>query len=60
MEYLEGQSLQRVLSRFRNSGAPLPLDFLGAVLCGILQGLVHAHTATGATTGRRSGSCTAT
>jgi serine/threonine-protein kinase len=47
MEYLEGPSLQRVLSRLRSSGVPLQLDFVGAVLCNVLQGLVHAHTATG-------------
>ncbi|HEY4012132.1 MAG TPA: serine/threonine-protein kinase [Polyangiaceae bacterium] len=46
MEYLEGQSLQRVLSRTRPDATPLPLHFLGAILCGILEGLAHAHAAT--------------
>ena len=45
MEYLEGKSLQRVLSRAKRDGAALGLDFLGSVVCDILEGLAHAHAA---------------
>lgn len=45
MEYLDGQSLHRVISRARNSGRAVPLAWQCAVLCSALEGLSYAHTA---------------
>ncbi|MDP8998641.1 MAG: serine/threonine protein kinase, partial [Myxococcota bacterium] len=45
MEYLDGQSLHRVISRARKNGRPVPLAWQCAVLCSALEGLSYAHTA---------------
>ena len=46
MEYFEGQSLHRVVSRARKLGTPVPFELQSAVLCGALNGLAYAHAAT--------------
>jgi eukaryotic-like serine/threonine-protein kinase len=45
MEYLDGQSLYRVLSRARRTGQPVPFELQGAILCSVLEGLAYAHGA---------------
>jgi eukaryotic-like serine/threonine-protein kinase len=45
MEYLDGQSLYRVLSRARRTGRPVPFELQGAILCSALEGLAYAHAA---------------
>jgi serine/threonine protein kinase len=45
MEYLDGQSLYRVLHRARRTGRPVPFELQGAILCSALEGLVYAHAA---------------
>ena len=45
MEYLDGQSLYRVLSRARRMGRPVPFEMHGAILCSALEGLAYAHAA---------------
>jgi serine/threonine-protein kinase len=45
MEYLDGQSLYRVLARARRMGQPVPFELHGAILCSALEGLVYAHAA---------------
>jgi serine/threonine-protein kinase len=43
MEYLEGQSLHRIVRRAQRSGTPLPLAFHLTILAATLAGLHHAH-----------------
>jgi serine/threonine-protein kinase len=43
MEYLEGQSLDRVLKRAQRSGAAVPVAWAARVVADGLQGLHHAH-----------------
>ncbi len=43
MEYLEGQTLHRILRRSQHCGAPLPLAYHLKVLVDVLAGLHHAH-----------------
>jgi predicted Ser/Thr protein kinase len=43
MEYLEGQTLHRILRRSKRCGAPLPLADHLQVLIDVLAGLHHAH-----------------
>jgi eukaryotic-like serine/threonine-protein kinase len=45
MDYIEGESLSRVLRT--SSRSPLPLPIVSSVLSGVLQGLHAAHEATG-------------
>jgi serine/threonine-protein kinase len=45
MEYLDGQSLHRVLGRARRRGAAVPFEWKSAVLCSALEGLAYAHSA---------------
>ncbi|HLK39692.1 MAG TPA: serine/threonine-protein kinase [Polyangiaceae bacterium] len=45
MEYLDGQSLYRVLARARQAGVEVPLAFQVSVICEALEGLAYAHTA---------------
>jgi serine/threonine-protein kinase len=44
MEYLDGQSLNRVLLRARKAGKPFPLHFFLHVLAHALEGLQYAHS----------------
>ncbi len=43
MEYLEGQPLNRVLSRFGSRGKPLHLTMQARILVDVCAGLHHAH-----------------
>jgi serine/threonine protein kinase len=43
MEYLDGQSLDRIVRRYLNDGEKMPLPFLLRVLCDALEGLHYAH-----------------
>jgi eukaryotic-like serine/threonine-protein kinase len=45
MEYLDGQSFYRVVSRARKVGRPIPFEFQATVLCNALEGLAYAHSA---------------
>ncbi|MDP9148687.1 MAG: serine/threonine protein kinase, partial [Myxococcota bacterium] len=45
MEYLDGQPFHRVLSRARQRGTKVPLEFQGAIICSALEGLAYAHGA---------------
>ena len=46
MEFLDGQSLNRLLSRVRRSGTPLPLHYHLLILVHLLDGLQYAHAVT--------------
>jgi serine/threonine protein kinase len=46
MEYLDGQSLNRVLNRVRRSGTPFPLPYQLYVIAQLLDGLQYAHRVT--------------
>ncbi|HEY2514083.1 MAG TPA: serine/threonine-protein kinase [Polyangiaceae bacterium] len=46
MEYLEGQSLNRVIARARKAGSSLPLQYHLYVLSHLLEGLQYAHAVT--------------
>jgi serine/threonine-protein kinase len=46
MEYLDGQSLYRVLARARRNDAPMPLAYQLYVLSQLLEGLQYAHGVT--------------
>jgi serine/threonine protein kinase len=48
MEYLDGQSLYRVLSRGRKRGTAVPLEWQLSVLRLALEGLAYAHAASDA------------
>jgi serine/threonine-protein kinase len=43
MEYLEGQSLHRILQRGRRNQAPMPLRHQLGILASVLEGLHYAH-----------------
>jgi serine/threonine-protein kinase len=45
MEYLDGQSLHRVLCRAQRYGVAMPLELQCAALCSVLEGLAYAHAA---------------
>jgi serine/threonine protein kinase len=47
MEYLDGQTLQRLVATARTAFKPLPLHMHLAAISGALEGLGHAHAATG-------------
>jgi serine/threonine-protein kinase len=47
MEYLDGQTLQQLLAMARIAFKPLPLHMHLAAISGALEGLAHAHDATG-------------
>ena len=47
MEYLDGQTLQQLLTAARVAFKPLPLHMHLAAISGALEGLAHAHAATG-------------
>lgn len=46
MEYVDGDSLHRLLRRVAKAGQRLPQDVVGALIVGILDGLHAAHEAT--------------
>ena len=46
MEFLDGQSLNRLLGRVRRGGTPLPLHYHLHVLIHLLEGLHYAHSVT--------------
>jgi len=45
LDYVHGESLARLLRLTRAAGRPVPLRVLGALACGILNGLHAAHEA---------------
>jgi eukaryotic-like serine/threonine-protein kinase len=45
MEYVHGESLAHLLSASMSAGSTVPLDVVGAVMCGALEGLHAAHEA---------------
>jgi serine/threonine-protein kinase len=45
MEYVEGESLAKLLRSASQLEAPVPLGVVSAILCGVLQGLHAAHVA---------------
>ncbi|GAC1351621.1 MAG: hypothetical protein NVSMB1_06390 [Polyangiales bacterium] len=45
MEYVQGESLARILKMVQARGERIPLPILSAVLCGALHGLHAAHEA---------------
>lgn len=45
MEYVDGQSLFRVVARARKLGKVVPFELHCAVLCSVLEGLAYAHSA---------------
>jgi serine/threonine protein kinase len=45
MEYLDGQSLERIISRARKHNLTVPFELKSAVLCSALEGLAYAHAA---------------
>jgi eukaryotic-like serine/threonine-protein kinase len=45
MEYVEGESLAKLLRSASQVEAPVPLGVVSSVLCGVLQGLHAAHVA---------------
>src|SRR5579864_614515 len=45
MEYLDGQSYHRVVSRARKVGRHIPFEFQATVLGSALEGLAYAHSA---------------
>ena len=47
MEYVQGESLSRLLRRASAGGETIPLKIIAAIVCGALHGLHAAHEATG-------------
>ncbi len=45
MEYVEGESLARILRQIRASGARIPPKIVGSIITGLLHGLHAAHEA---------------
>jgi serine/threonine protein kinase len=45
MEYLDGQSFDRIISRARRKGTTAPFEMQAAVMCSALEGLAYAHAA---------------
>jgi serine/threonine-protein kinase len=45
MEYIQGESLHRILREVLHAGRPIPLDVVVAVMAGVLHGLHAAHEA---------------
>jgi serine/threonine protein kinase len=45
MEYVHGESLAHLLSASVSAGGTVPLDVIGATMCGALEGLHAAHEA---------------
>ncbi len=45
MEYVDGQSLHRVVSRAKRAGRGAPFEWQAAVLASALEGLAYAHSA---------------
>jgi serine/threonine-protein kinase len=46
MDYVQGESLSRLVRAARDRNEPLPLGIVSAIVCGALQGLHAAHEAT--------------
>jgi serine/threonine-protein kinase len=45
MEYIQGESLHRILREVLHAGQPIPVDVVVAILSGVLHGLHAAHEA---------------
>jgi serine/threonine-protein kinase len=46
MDYVQGESLSRLLHASQKRGELLPMDVVSAIVCGVLHGLHAAHEAT--------------
>jgi eukaryotic-like serine/threonine-protein kinase len=46
MEYIEGETLARLLNAARRANEPVPTPIVATILCGVLHGLHAAHEAT--------------
>jgi eukaryotic-like serine/threonine-protein kinase len=47
LEYVQGESLARLVRAATQAAEPIPLDIVSAIVCGMLHGLHAAHEATG-------------
>ncbi len=47
LEYVQGESLSRLVRAATQAGQPIPTDVVSAIGCGMLHGLHAAHEATG-------------
>jgi eukaryotic-like serine/threonine-protein kinase len=45
MDYVHGESLSHLVARAAEARSPIPLDVIGAIVCGTLDGLNAAHDA---------------